>query len=1448
VGTCFQVAASGVLATAWHVLLEAGAAEADDIVQVDGLPAGGAAAAPATVVQFDAVHDVAVLRRAQPLPDTAAEIASSDDVAINAGVVVTGHAVLDDPSDARPVRYLNAPGVWAGGTTRGDAVPLGRLSAPDLLPGMSGAPVVRVSDGAVVGVVSARYNSADEWMQHSVWVARTEDLVPLLTGIPDLAGVDLVDRSPLTGAARLLLTVNDTTVRLTGASIDVSEPHGGIRPGLLGALDDVRRARTRATAVRGKPAAESTAVVEPGTVSMRRAGALLGDSFLPGTVADALGGVLRRAEAGGMPLQLGIEAAGVLTQLPWEALPDPVAGVPLALHRLVTMYRIAPAPAAPRPVPGPLTIVVAIAAPSQGGSGVLDYERELRQILKEVRGARAGDARVRIVPFATTTAIRAALKDGDVHVLHLSGHGGPGVLELEDEQGAARPVTAEQFLTEAVPAGCMPAVIALAACYTDAPSQATAASFAAELAAHGAAAVIGTETSVTDRYSTRVFARVYSELARARVPDVVGALADARRMVQTELAVATDRWDQAVAGLDEWAVITVLAGSGTVAVFDPAAPRRDVEADGSARRRVGGLLARDPGEFVGRRAEQRTLPRILAGDTLNGVTYHGVVLRGIGGVGKTTLAAEVLRRTLEIDPNRLLVTVAGATSVDGVFGAIVPVVRRALLRGGIGGGPAMQALDAAARLDVPWHDRWELLREDVLDDTAVVLVLDNFEDNLDTPDQDGQRPIRDPALAEFLAGFARDPGRARLLVTTRYPLLLPGGTQALLDRPLGPLTEAETIKLVWALPRLDNLDDEQIEHVWRVVGGHPRTLEYLDALLGGGQARFPDITKRLSDAVERRLGAQAGAWLRSHRTLDAALADAVIESAADVLLPDLLTQLTDTPGAHDALLGLSVYRQPVDGNAVLFQLGEADPDAAWTPDRQAAQDRITTALNAHGTDEDTLTQALTTGDTSDLPTGLIDEILGDLQELNDDPRPGFTQSDDLNTILQALAASSLLSIDPEQQTVFVHRWTADELTRLWAADPDRQHQLHHANQQAADYWQWRVKVWPQDRYADVADWIEARHHLLAAEQLDDASRLTEYICSQLQHWGAWDEATALINDTLPRLPPDHPSRAVWIHQLGMLAQLRGDYADAERLYQEALDIKGQRGDQAGASKTYHQLGMLAQERGNYPEAERLYRQSLDIDERRGDQAGVGKSYHQLGILAQDRGDYPEAERLYQQSLDIDERRGDQAGVSDSYGQLGILAYLREDYQEAEQRYRQALDIKKQLGDQAGVATTYHQLGNLAYVREDYPEAERRYRQSLDIKERLGDQAGAARTYHQLGNLAYVREDYPEAERRYRQALDINQRLGDRPAVAVTTSQLGFLASDRGQPAEAVRFHLTALSARAELDSPDVGTDVRALHELRRQLGAAFEAAVLTVADEQVYGQLTEILDEFASSG
>ncbi|MGW3349275.1 trypsin-like peptidase domain-containing protein [Nonomuraea rubra] len=177
VGTCFQVS-PGVLVTAWHVLHSLGVAAVGAEVLVD--PLAGGPAVPARVHAVDEPHDLAVLLRAEPLKASVAGLLTSDGIGRRTEVVITGTA---DFEDRQAHRWLEATGLWQGLAQGADEVTVGRVESSAVVPGMSGAPVRRIIGDQVVGIVSARYNSADGWMRDTVWVARTEQLVPLLAGV-----------------------------------------------------------------------------------------------------------------------------------------------------------------------------------------------------------------------------------------------------------------------------------------------------------------------------------------------------------------------------------------------------------------------------------------------------------------------------------------------------------------------------------------------------------------------------------------------------------------------------------------------------------------------------------------------------------------------------------------------------------------------------------------------------------------------------------------------------------------------------------------------------------------------------------------------------------------------------------------------------------------------------------------------------------------------------------------------------------------------------------------------------------------------------------------------------------------------------------------------------------------------------------------------------------------
>ncbi|WP_157180504.1 ATP-binding protein, partial [Protofrankia coriariae] len=119
------------------------------------------------------------------------------------------------------------------------------------------------------------------------------------------------------------------------------------------------------------------------------------------------------------------------------------------------------------------------------------------------------------------------------------------------------------------------------------------------------------------------------------------------------------------AGLVEWATPALFLRGPAIPLYDPAAgfetiiePAEPVLADGIVVRRVG--------EFVGRRGELRTLTRVLRGEQAG--TQTGVVIHGMGGGGKSTLAAQLVAGIGE--RAGLVVSLAGRVAVDQILYAI----------------------------------------------------------------------------------------------------------------------------------------------------------------------------------------------------------------------------------------------------------------------------------------------------------------------------------------------------------------------------------------------------------------------------------------------------------------------------------------------------------------------------------------------------------------------------------------------------------------------------------------------------------------------------------------------------------------------------------------------------------------------------------------------------------
>ncbi|MGW1966625.1 TIR domain-containing protein, partial [Streptomyces sp. NPDC001935] len=1006
---------------------------------------------------------------------------------------------------------------------------------------------------------------------------------------------------PLAGKLR----IGAESVIFSAVDREVSCAPQGVDHDLEQKLWGLQRARARAAGgmiLRRPLLEEEKAAPAELAGALVAVGEALGKRFVHGDAAHGLAGQEELARARNASLQIGLAVDDPRwVDLPWETLTLPGSAGPLALWKQVELYRTVRRDSKPVavPVPGPLRILAVVASPESGGGELLDYERELGRILDAVSPARSGQgAYVRVLNWGSLAEIRAALEQERFHILHLSCHAAPGILVLEDEQGHADEVDAQKFM-EKLPAGRGVPLVVLAGCSTartfvpqdgpaaqerqpvederdsgaggtgpDSAADADAegrnrAGLARSLLERGVPAVLAMTEAVTDRYATDLAADMYQTLARAEHPNPLTALSNARRTLEQRRRKLLKERDPR-AGWPEWATPALFLAGPPLPLFDRNHCDERVAVVPEAVLEEG-MVVRKVGEFVGRRAELR---RLLA--VLRDPEQAGVLVYGIGGVGKSTLAAELLHH--HDTTGHLLVPLAATTTrtVDSVLETLRQRLRAHCMRAGLPEtDPLRNVVVDLADASSPWRDRWEMVRQVVLPDLPALMVVDNAEDLLaPAPSGEGWE-LADGNLAELLAAWVAASPDARLLVTSRHPFRLPRRThKRLTAHHLGPLSLAETRKLIWRLPGLDALTPTDQRRAYADVGGHPRALEYLDALLRGGQARFPDIADRMETALEARGIADPERWMAGvEGDLDTALAETVTLAVDDVLLDTLLGQLDTAPGARQLLDGMAVYRTPVDATGAAWQLSDFTAPPETDP---ALRQRFET-MHAQ------IAEARTAGVGPDNGEGLPPETIIEYEAIwKELRRPPVVLDAQADKALKRLLDLGLLSPAPAPQDepgsppsgLTVHHWTADALRRR--AHPDT---LTAAHQRAAAYWQWRVNVWPQPRTDDINQLIEARHHHHQTGDLDQADTVTQQVCLQLHTWGAWDWEQRLIEETLTWFPARSRPAAAYTHQLGIIAQLRGDYGQAEKRYRASLTIMEELGDRANIAASYHQLGI-----------------------------------------------------------------------------------------------------------------------------------------------------------------------------------------------------------------------------------------------------------------------------------
>jgi tetratricopeptide (TPR) repeat protein len=1015
---------------------------------------------------------------------------------------------------------------------------------------------------------------------------------------------------------------------------------------------------------------------------------------------------------------LAIDCSQGLAVLPWETLHDGrkflIDGVnpTIVPVRWLPKKENLPTEALPE---RPLQVLFMATAPEEV-EPVLAFEVEESLILQATAGMGL-DLRVEESGCLTELKALWGRLGGNFDVFHLSGHAGitsgekvEPVFITESETGECVYATAQDLAQVFQPR--FPALIFLSGCRTGQgmanQAETAVSSMAQQLIQQGAIAVLGWGLPVFDSTAILAAMALYQGLAEGRpLPEALALTYSALRQQKV-----TD-WHLLRLYVQGNGIGALVAPPGDV-IYERSQPQQLFLDPLTQQVRVAA-----PEEFVGRRRILQAGLRQLRKD-------RGLLLYGLGGVGKSTIAARLLERLRGYE--RLVIH--RGLDEDKLISLLSQYCQTET-----GQGILSEKLPLRQRLSKFLKSGLNQPRE------QLIFVLDDFEANLQARGESWVLSTEAaPIFEALLEAITQSHLAHRFLITCRYHFELePKLQRYFLAKQVQALRGADLTKKCQRL--LSFSTDSTVEADLRnqaeaIADGNPRLLEWLDLLL---QQSDLDMTSIL-----------------------AAMRGKEQEFLEDILAEQLLAQQS---AAFRQLLAVGlIFRVPVPQAALAAVWEGADLERCVERGRALGLIEVFERPNA-------------------LPTYRVPRLLAELVVLLGD---GEVLAKVGAEVLHRLWWESDYQYS-EEQALEIHRLAlvgkAGEIavkiayptamqwinkSRFWDAVKICRETLEIIN----DYRIFHQLAKAQHQLGEVEEatfYYQQALETCPAEDEQENSAIIHNLATLYMAQGEIDQAIALYQQSLELKEKigDVQGKAATLHCLAMIYANQGEIDQAITLYQQSIEIEEKIGNVQGQAATLHQLAGIYADQGEIDQAITLYQQSLEIQEKTGNVQGQAATLHCLAILYANQGEIDQAIALYQQSLEIKEKIGDVQGKAATLHQLAILYANQGEIDQAIALYQQSIEITEKIGDVKTKAATLHQLAGLYANRGEIDQAIALYQQSIEFEEKIGNVQGKAITLAMMGQMVIVyQQDYQQGLAYLEQSLAILQRLRSPDAATV----------------------------------------------------------------------------------
>ncbi|MEH2400015.1 tetratricopeptide repeat protein [Nostoc sp.] len=966
----------------------------------------------------------------------------------------------------------------------------------------------------------------------------------------------------------------------------------------------------------------------------------------------------------------------------------------------------------------------------------LDFEQEEAQILTEIRDIPLNLRVEESGCIAELSKLWGRYRE-PFDVFHLTGHASikderPFFL-TETETGEPHPAYASEIASAL--RFRIPQLVFLSGCRTgEAASDGAVSCLAESLIEQGCRAVLGWGRPIADVVATQAAAYLYSKLAAGY--ELSEALASTYQYLRE-------------AKVEDWHLLRLyIRGQCPKALVEPLGDQVWLPEEPIYEQFLdlqGIVRVATPQEFVGRRRIlQRSLRTLRAADKLC------VILYGLGGVGKSTVAARLLERL---------------QGYDEIF------IYRQLDEDKLLRQLAEQCLSETGQKilqsNLPLTQKLTKFLGERLNEQAqrLIFVLDDFEANLELR-TDGNAVLKPEAvtvLISLLKAITQSRLPHRMIITSRYDFLLPELNQRLYREQLAALSGTDLQKkcnrLVSFAPGSE-IDRELQLKALATSAGNPRLLEWLNKVLQVQQVGKTQIIEQVEKTTQ--------------------------EFRESILAEELLNR---QPIKLQRMLAFAlVYHLPVPQSAI-----EVLCPKTFDVNSYISRAVALGLLECIHSQQETLYYV----------PRIIEPLLDFPKDSIDLYKAGAEHLDKIwffkGFINGMKGEEELLESSPHD--AFLEKFMpTDRLFELYrlateALNPDL---LTRAN------WFLVMRLNRQGRYREVVALCKfVRDGAFGHLGIHIISfRLLYYLAKAQEHIGEVEEALYNYQESLKFCSDEYETeKAAILHDLGDLYVKQGNYQQALKICQQVIKIDEKDNNKLGKAKSLSQIADIKRELGEPEEALRLYMEVLELTQETGDKNFLYTVHNNIATLQVDLGQTDAWDNLLPSLVS---HKTHSQNLEDKIPLLSNTASLRfkqGQIEEAREILEQLNVLLPQIDNSWLKAMLLH---NLATFRSECGERElalELYNQALELHRKNGDQPREAMTLQEIGILYERQNNVSEALKFLEDSYELALKIGNKDTQAHVLPRIASILIDQDNLDEAEEKLNTALAVLNQFNNP-----------------------------------------------